>query len=78
MTDPTWQNVFESPLEWRVELLRTWLSEEYGIESVVLNKKSSSYPQFGQCELYVPAADAVFAKYLIEHEGKNPDPTETE
>jgi hypothetical protein len=78
MMDSSWQKVFESPLEWRAELLRAWLSEEYGIHSVVLNKKDSSYNLFGQCELYVPATDAVFAKYLIDHEGKNTDPTETE
>jgi hypothetical protein len=78
MTDSSWQKVFESPLEWRAELLRAWLAEEYGIDSVVLNKKASSYPMFGQCELYVAAKDAVFAKYLIDHEGKNTDPPETE
>lgn len=40
--------------------------EEEGIEVILMNKKDSSYNNFGELELYVKAEDVVRAKYLID------------
>lgn len=40
--------------------------EEEGIKVFYINKKDSSYNNFGQIELYVDRDDVVRAKYIID------------
>lgn len=62
-----WEKILESPNPLRVEMLRAFLEESHGIAAVVLNKQDRSY-HLGLCELYVPVADAVLAKFLTSNE----------
>jgi hypothetical protein len=39
--------------------------EEEGIKTFVINKKDSSYNNFGQVEMYVKAEDVIRANYII-------------
>lgn len=41
--------------------------EEEGIEVILIDKKDSSYNNFGELELYVDAEDVVKAKFLIDN-----------
>jgi hypothetical protein len=40
--------------------------EEEGIKVFYINKKDSSYNNFGQIELYVQRDDVIRAKYIID------------
>lgn len=59
-----WTCVFRTPFEHLAELVRVML-EEHEIDAVVLNKKDSSYLNFGQLEVFVPEADQQTAEALI-------------
>lgn len=48
-----------------IQLYETKLKAE-GIQSFVINKKDSSYNNFGDIELYVKAEDVIYAKHIIE------------
>jgi len=40
--------------------------EEEGIQVILIDKKDSSYNNFGELELYVKAESYIKAKYLID------------
>ncbi|HEV7348161.1 DUF2007 domain-containing protein [Telluribacter sp.] len=65
--EDNWEKIFATNQVVRAEIARSVL-EQNGINAVVLNKQSSSYPLFGLCEVYVPAEDATSAKNLLNDE----------
>ncbi|OIN55961.1 putative signal transducing protein [Arsenicibacter rosenii] len=62
-----WEKVLTTPLPFRAELAKALLAE-HDIQAVVVNKKSSSYPPFGNCELFVPQEHAIVAKVILDNE----------
>ncbi len=61
--DPNWMKVYSSNQLWQVELMKGLLADN-GIESIIVNKKDSSY-LFGEIELYVNVEDTFAAKQII-------------
>jgi hypothetical protein len=61
--DPNWMKVYSSNQLWQVELIKGLLAD-HDIESIIVNKKDSSY-LFGEVELYVNVEDAFTAKQII-------------
>ncbi|MGB4204127.1 MAG: DUF2007 domain-containing protein [Bacteroidales bacterium] len=61
--DEKWTMIFSSSDVVKVEILKGLLAAE-NIESVIINKKDSSY-LFGEAELYVPVEDAFKANQII-------------
>jgi hypothetical protein len=59
-----WIMVYSSRDEYKVEIIKALL-EENDIESVIMNKKDSSY-LFGDIELYVSNTEVIKAKQIIE------------
>ncbi len=59
-----WTCVYTSSYEHLAELVRVHLAE-HDIEAVVMNKKDSSYQNFGQLEVFVPEEDKNTAEALI-------------
>jgi len=59
-----WKCVFRSSFEHTAELVRVML-EEHDIDAVVMNKRDSSYLNFGQLEVFVPEQDQQTAEALI-------------
>jgi hypothetical protein len=62
----TWQKIYSSGLEYKVEMVRARLKED-GIEGIVLNKKDRAY-LFGEIELYVHPDHVIRAKQIINNE----------
>ena len=62
-----WEMVYENPNEVRVEIVRVVL-EDSQIPTVVINKKDSSYQNFGNYEVYVNQAFAKEALKIIRHD----------
>ncbi|WP_345244475.1 DUF2007 domain-containing protein [Nibrella saemangeumensis] len=60
-----WEKVLTTPMPYRAELAKAILAENE-IDAVVLNKQSSSYPPFGNCEVYVPIKQAIIAKVILD------------
>ena len=60
-----WVLLYSSTIMHDVHLKRIYLAEN-GIESVIINKKDSIYPSFGDLELYVNRDHVLKAKLLIE------------
>lgn len=65
--EDNWQMVYSSPLIHQVEIVQAVLTE-YEIESVIINKKDSSY-HFGELELYVQQDNVLRARQIINREG---------
>ena len=63
MEDTNWTKIFTSTLPHEIDILQGMLAEA-NIESVIINKKDSSY-LFGDIELYVSSSDAFLAQQLI-------------
>jgi hypothetical protein len=61
--DPNWMKVYSSNQLWQVELIQGLLADN-DIQSVIVNKKDSSY-LFGEVELYVNVEDTFAAKQII-------------
>lgn len=59
-----WVKVYSSQYSYKVEIIKALL-EENEIESVIMNKKDSSY-LFGDIELYVQNTEVIKAKQIIE------------
>ena len=62
-----WEKVLVTASPYQAELAKAFLAE-HEIEAVVINKKSSSYPPFGNCEVYVLQQQASAAKTLLDNE----------
>jgi len=61
-----WQLIYSSSLQYKVELVKAVLQDS-GIESVLVNKKDSSY-HFGEIELFVQLDDVLRSKQIINRE----------
>ncbi len=61
-----WQRVFTTDYSYRAEIAKDVL-EDAGINSVILNKKDSSYNNFGRHEIHVLPEDVIRAKKIIEN-----------
>ncbi|MDQ3191084.1 MAG: DUF2007 domain-containing protein [Bacteroidota bacterium] len=59
-----WIKIYHSSAIHKVELIKAVLAEN-NIQSVLMNKKDSSYLSFGEVELYVNPADVLNAMQLI-------------
>ena len=59
-----WIKVYSSAQVYKCNILKAVL-DEYNIAYRELNKKDSSYVFMGEMEIYVPAADEIFARLLI-------------
>lgn len=64
--EETWVKVFQSEQMIQAELAREAL-DQGGIAAVILNKKDSSYPIFGMCEVHVLTSDLAQAQIIIEN-----------
>lgn len=53
------------------ELVRGRL-EEHGINAVVMDLRSSTYPVFGELGVYVPDVDVLRALYLVRQDSEVP------
>jgi len=62
--DDSWEIVFSTKQQYKVELVKAIL-EENAVTSVVVNKQDSSYLVFGEIEIYTPKHYANKAKLLI-------------
>jgi len=57
--------IYSDAFEHSVLLVKLKL-EESDIQTIVLNKRDSSYNAFGEVELYIRREDAVKARHLIK------------
>ena len=64
--EDNWQLVFTSNFLHKVEIVKAIL-KDHGIESVIVNKKDSSY-LFGDIELYVHQDYVLMARQIINRE----------
>lgn len=62
-----WQKVFTSDQAYRAEIVKDVL-EEAEIRAVILNKRDSSYNNFGAYEIHVLPEDTIRAKQIIEND----------
>ena len=60
----SWVKVYTTPVWYKAELIKHLLEEEQ-MEVIKLNKRDSSYLNFGEIELYVPNADFNMAIEVI-------------
>lgn len=59
-----WIKAGSFTLMYQAELARQMLAN-HDIESIIINKKDSSYNDFGDIELYVRQSDILWAKKLL-------------
>lgn len=52
----SWRAVYDGPLEWQAELVKSVL-EEHDINAVVLNLRDRSYDNFGRVRVMVEEGD---------------------
>ncbi|MEQ8925683.1 MAG: DUF2007 domain-containing protein [Fulvivirga sp.] len=62
-----WQKVFSTEMSYRAEIVKDVL-EDFGIQSVILNKKDSSYNNFGALEVHVLPEDVLRSKQIIQND----------
>lgn len=62
-----WEKVYTTQDRLRAEIVRSVL-EESGYPAVILDKRDSSYNDFGEREVYVNKEDVVAALKIIEDE----------
>jgi hypothetical protein len=65
--DENWAKAYQSTQMIRAEIARELL-EQNGIAAVIVNRKDSSYPIFGMCEVHVPAGDLTQAQIILNNE----------
>jgi hypothetical protein len=65
--DENWVKAYQSSQMIRAEIAREIL-EQNGIAAVIVNRKDSSYPIFGMCEVHVPASDLPQAQMILSNE----------
>ena len=63
---PDWTLVHKTTNTFRAELLRNEL-ENQEIKAILINRKDSMYPLFGQANLYVEARNADIARVILEN-----------
>jgi hypothetical protein len=65
--EENWVKAYQSDQMIRAEIAREIL-EQNGIPAVIVNKKDSSYPIFGMCEVHVPVSDLPTAQTILMNE----------
>ncbi|GGM99380.1 hypothetical protein GCM10010967_36660 [Dyadobacter beijingensis] len=65
--EDTWAKAYQSGQAIRAEIAREIL-EQNGIAAVIVDKKDSNYPVFGNFEVHVPAADLATAQTILKNE----------
>ena len=60
-----WQRIFSNSEPHKAELVKSIL-ESSGLRPVLVNKKDSSYNNFGFFEIYVSPADVLLALRIID------------
>jgi len=60
-----WVIAYELKQEYLAEIARTVLSDN-DIESVIINKKDSTYNSFGDIEIYVNRDNLIRAKQILQ------------
>jgi hypothetical protein len=60
-----WQRIYFSDKPHLVEIAKTILKDNH-IESVIVDKRDSSYISIGELELFVKDDDVILAKLIIE------------
>ena len=60
-----WVIAYESKKEYLAEIARTVLTDN-DIESVIINKKDSTYNSFGDIEIYVNRDNLIRAKQILQ------------
>ena len=60
-----WQRIYFAAQPHLVQIAKSIL-EENNIESVIVDKRDSSYVTIGEVELYVKDGDTTLAKFLVE------------
>lgn len=63
--EKSWKKVYFSGDELKVIIARDLLTE-YGIKSVIMNQKDSSYTSFGDVELYIEEQDESAALRILD------------
>ena len=63
--EDNWISVYSSDKPWQAEIAKQVLLEN-GIEAVIINKHDSSYPSFGDAEVYVSHEDLEKSKELLK------------
>jgi len=61
-----WQKVYEDPISYRLEIVRSIL-ESNNLQPVVVSKKDTAY-QFGHFEVHVPPDHVIKALHIIKEE----------
>ena len=59
-----WVNIFTTDKYYLAEIIKDLLADN-DINSVIMNKKDSSYLSFGEIEIYVKAENVIKSKFLI-------------
>lgn len=62
-----WQKVFTVEQSYKAEIVKDIL-ENSNLSPVIMNKQDSSYSNFGQFEVHVPADEVLRAMRIIESE----------
>jgi hypothetical protein len=60
-----WQRIYFSDKPHLIEIAKAILKDNQ-IESVIVDKRDSSYITIGEMELYVKDSDIILAKFLLE------------
>jgi choline kinase len=62
-----WQKVFSAEQSYRAEIVKDFL-EDSSIQAVIVNKKDSSYNNFGSHEVHVATDDVMRALQIIKND----------
>lgn len=60
-----WKKIYAAPMAYEVEVLKQKL-EEHDIPAIIMNKRDSAYPTFGEVELYTQQEFVVRALNIIK------------
>ena len=63
----TWQKVYSAEQSYRAEIVK-YVLEDAAINAVIINKKDSSYNNFGTHEVHVSADDVMKALQIIKND----------
>ena len=64
--EDNWTSIYSTDKVWQAEIAKQILFDN-GLESVVINKKDSSYMAFGEIEVYVSQEDSEKGKELLKN-----------
>lgn len=62
-----WQKIYVTEQAYRADIVKAVL-EDHGMNPVIINKKDSSYNNFGNHEVHVSSEDVLQALKIIEND----------